>query len=496
MFLKQSFIDGLGHGSYLVGDEGAGTAAVIDPRRDVDVYLEGAREAGLAIRHVLETHTHNDYVSGAKELASITGAQLWASGAGGGAGLEYDFRPLREGDTVQVGAITLRAWETPGHTPEHLAYAAFEGDSAQPQVVFTGGSLMVGSAGRTDLSGTDRTQELARAQYDNLRRFFALPDGVQVFPTHGGGSFCGGGGGASHWSTIGTERAANKLAPYVTRGDADGFASALLSDLPVIPAYWPRMRPLNRKGSRRLADLGAAAGWPGLIPATPLQPREVHDLLERDTVSLVDARDPAGFGGAHVRGSYGIGLGPSFGTWAGSALPEDRPIVLLLPGGEESATPALTAAWEEAVRQLLRAGYDQVKGYLAGGMRRWAVEGLPFETLEQVSAAEAAQRLRAGKVRLLDVRQPNEWKDGHAPGALHIPGAALPGRVSEIDRAADWVVACSTGYRSTVAASVLRRGGVRHVANLMGGMNAWEAARLPMERPAASQRGELEKQAA
>ncbi len=480
MLLKQFFLAGLGQSSYLIGNEDTGEAAVIDPRRDVDIYLETARGAGLAIRHVLETHTHNDYVSGAKELSALAGAQLWASGAGGGAGLEFDYRPLREGDMVRLGSITLRAWETPGHTPEHLSYAAFEGNAAQPLALFTGGSLMVGSAGRTDLSGADQTQTLARAQYENLRRFFALPDGVQIFPTHGSGSFCGGVGRTSHWSTIGTERVTNRLAPYVVRGDAEGFVHALLADLPIIPAYWSRMRPLNRQGPPPLAALGAAPGWPGLLPAMPRPPQEVHELLRCAAVSLVDTRDPAGFGGAHIRGSYGIGLGPSFGTWAGSVLPEDLPIVLLLPGGEEQATPALTAAWEEAVRQLLRVGFDQITGYVAGGMRRWVAEGLPFDSLEQVSAARTRQLLRRGTVRLLDVRQPHEWRDGHIPGAVHIPGASLPGRLGEIDRDGTWIVACSTGYRSTIAASLLRRAGVRRTANLLGGMSAWVAASLPL----------------
>ncbi len=480
MLLKQFFLAGLGHSSYLIGDEDAGEAAVIDPRRDVDIYLETARVAGLAIRHVLETHTHTDYVSGAKELSALAGAQLWASGTGGGAGLAFDYQPLREGDTVRLGSITLRAWETPGHTPEHLAYAVFEGDTDQPLALFTGGSLMVGSAGRTDLSGADQTQTLACAQYENLRRFFALPDGVQIFPTHGSGSFCGGVGGASRWSTIGSERATNRLAPYVVRGDVEGFVRALLADLPVIPAYWSRMRPLNRQGPPPLAALGATPGWPGLLPATPLPPQEVHELLKRTAVSLVDTRDPAGFGGAHIGGSYGIGLGPSFGTWAGSVLPADLPVVLLLPGGEEQATPALAAAWEEAVRQLLRVGYSRIMGYVAGGVRRWAAEGLPFDSLEQVSAAKAGQLLDTGTVRLLDVRQPHEWRDGHVPGAVHIPGASLPERLGEIDRDSQWIVTCSTGYRSTIAASLLRRAGVRRTANLLGGMSAWVAASLPL----------------
>jgi hydroxyacylglutathione hydrolase len=490
MYVEQFFVDGLGQASYLVGDADAGVAAVIDPRRDVDVYLEAARAAGLAIRHVLETHTHNDYVSGAKDLASLAGADLWASGAGGGAGLAYPFQALREGDVVRTGGVTLRAWETPGHTPEHLAYAAFVGEAGQPQAVFTGGSLMVGSAGRTDLTGAERTPELARAQYVSLRRLFGLPDGVQVFPTHGGGSFCGGGGAAARWSTIGTERATNRLAPFIARRDPDGFARTLLERLPVIPAYWGRMRPLNQQGPRPLADLGAVSGWAGLLPARPLPPAEVRAALERGAAYLVDARDPAAFGGAHVPGSFGVGLGATFGTWVGSVVPDDRPLVLLLPGGEESVTPALAAAWEETVRQLVRAGYDEIRGYLAGGMRGWAVEGLPFESLPQVAASEAAARLGRSEVRFLDVRQPDEWHQGHARGAVHVPGASLPETAGGLEADRPWLVACSTGYRSTVAASVLRRAGFRDIANLLGGMSAWERAGLPVERDARGGGGE------
>jgi hydroxyacylglutathione hydrolase len=488
VYLQQFFVEGLGHGSYLVGDPEAGAGAVVDPRRDVDGYLAAAQAAGLALRHVLETHTHNDYVSGAKELAAVTGADLWASGAGGGAGLRYPHRALREGDEVPVGRLRLRALETPGHTPEHLAYLVLDGEA--PVAVFTGGSLMVGGAGRPDLSGAGRTAELARAQYESVRRLLALPEGVPVYPTHGGGSFCGGGGGASRWSTVGAERRTNRLAPFVAAGDEAGFGAEVLRDLPVIPAYWPRMRPRNMSGPRPLTDLGGVAGWPGLLAPRPLEAGAVRDLLARGRVYVVDTRDAAGFGGAHIGGAFGVGLGPSFGVWVGSVVPHDRPLVLVLPGCEEGASPALAGAWETAVRQLLRVGYERVAGYLAGGMRAWAVAGLPFEEVPQLSAVAAADRARRGALRLLDVRQPGEWRAGHAPGALHVPAAALPARLAAagageaIDPNQPWAVVCSTGYRSAAAASLLRRAGVREVANVLGGMGAWTAAELPLERAA------------
>ncbi|HEU5315444.1 MAG TPA: MBL fold metallo-hydrolase [Chloroflexota bacterium] len=498
MYLRQFFLPGLGHGSYLVGDESAGVGAVIDPRRDFDCYLSAAQEVGLSIAHVLETHTHNDYVSGARELAAVTGAQVWASGARGGAGLECAFSPLYDGAEVMVGDITLRAWETPGHTPEHLAFVALEGDAgdagdaggaggagdtgddAAPVAVFSGGSLMVGAAGRTDLTGERQTATLTRAQCDSIRRLLTLPDGTLVYPAHGGGSFCGGGGGASRWSTVGHERRTNPLARAADRNDPDGFACELLDALPVIPAYWSRMRPLNRRGPTPLAHLGAA-GHGGILPPLALSPERVRELLDQDAV-CVDTRDPAAYGGAHIPRSFSVGLGDSFGIWVGSVVPEDRPLVLVLPQAEGGAPDALAQAWSQAVRQLLRAGYDRVAGYLEGGLRAWSVAGLPFDHLPQLDARDAHAHAQNGAWRILDVRQPREWFGGHARGALHVPGADLPRRLDELEKDTRWLVVCSTGYRSAIAASLLRRAGHRHVANVLGGMSAWQAAHLPTER--------------
>jgi hydroxyacylglutathione hydrolase len=479
MYLRQFFIEGLGHGSYLVGDDDSGEGAVVDPRRDVDVYVEAALEAGLTIRHVVETHTHNDYVSGARELATLAGAEYWASGANGGAGLRFAHRSLTEGDAVPVGSVTLRAWETPGHTPEHLALLAFEGSASTPTAVFSGGSLMVGSAGRSDLSGAERTQELARAQGASVRRLMTLPAHVQVYPTHGGGSFCGAGGG-SRWSTIGQEAQTNELAGLAARNDADAFAGRLLGDLPVVPAYWARMRPLNGRGPRSLAALGAVPGDAGLLPARRLSAAAVRDLVEREQVYVVDARDPLGFGGGHIPGSFGVGLGQTFGIWVGSVVPDDRPLVLVLPGMEEGLPAVAPAVWEAAVRQLLRVGYERIAGVLEGGLRGWTTAGFPIQALPPLTVHDTWARLQRGEHRLLDVRQPKEWAAGHAPGATFIPGARFPDRLNELDRNAPWAVACSTGYRSTVVASVLQRAGITEVANVLGGMTAWNAAELPI----------------
>ncbi|HET7771674.1 MAG TPA: rhodanese-like domain-containing protein, partial [Chloroflexota bacterium] len=293
-------------------------------------------------------------------------------------------------------------------------------------------------------------------------------------------SFCGGSGGGSRWSTVGAERRSNSLAKMADRNDPDGFSRQLLAGLPVIPAYWPRMRPLNRRGPAPLRQLGSP-GYHGILTPAPLEPDAVRELLDREAIYLVDARDPAAFGGAHIPGSFSIGLGESFGIWAGSVVPHDRPIVLVLPV-EAGSPDGLAQTWSSAVRQLLRAGYDRVSGYLAGGLRAWADSGHRFDRLEQLTAQEAQSHTQNGAWSLLDVRQPKEWAESHAPGALHVPGAALPARLDGIDRDRRWLVACSTGYRSSIAASLLRRAGLTDVGNVLGGMTAWTRAGLPVER--------------
>lgn len=453
MFLRQFFVKGLGHASYLVGDEEAGLAAVVDPRRDVDEYVDAGREEGLRITEILETHVHNDYVSGAEELRRRTGATVRASA---GAGLTRPHTPLRDGDMVRVGSLRVRALATPGHTPEHMSFAVADlARSEDDWVLFSGGALLVGTAARPDLLGGPAEAERgAESEFASLREKIApLPDWVELYPTHGAGSLCGSGIGGKRWSTIGYERRNN---PALRQPDAEAFKSFILAGQPTVPAYWRLMRALNQAGAPALSALDA----PRSLSAEAVEHAAGHDA------AIVDARDPLAFAAAHIPGSLGVGLADSFGTWVGSVVPLDRRIVLVLERPDDL---------EPAIAQLRRAGFDRVAGYLAGGFGEWRQSSRAVARLATLTPQEVAAGLAAGSLQVLDVREASEWSAGHLPDALHIPAGALPARRGEVPHDRPVVAVCRSGYRSTVAASLLQREGHEHVASLVGGMTAYEA---------------------
>jgi hydroxyacylglutathione hydrolase len=459
MHLRQFVVEGLGHISALVADDAHGVAAVVDPRRDIDVYLNEAAEHDLRITHVLETHLHNDYVSGARELAALTGAEHVI---GAGADLAYRHRAARGGDQFTAGTLRFEALETPGHTPEHVAYALADGARAgEPALLFTGGSLLVGAVGRTDLLGAENAEPWARDMHASLHgRLLPHDDGVAVLPTHGGGSLCSKQIASTPWSTVGYERRHNELLGIE---DVDDFVRALLSDQPAYPRYFARMRPLNQAGP---APLGAVPG------PRPLPLERVRELLADDAL-LIDLRSPADYMAAHVPGSRSIPAGTSFGTWLGWVVPHDRPLVLLLDSVDD---------WDGAVRQALRIGHDRIEGYLHGGFSRWQNAGLPLESAGRATVHELASTLRAEEVRnghgplVLDVRQADEFARGHVPGALHMNAGELPERLAELSRDRSIVTVCASGYRSSVAASLLQDAGFTDVTWLSGGVPAWRAA--------------------
>jgi glyoxylase-like metal-dependent hydrolase (beta-lactamase superfamily II)/rhodanese-related sulfurtransferase len=445
---------GVGDASYLVASEGE--AALVDPQRDAWRFLAVAEARGWRVTSVLETHVHNDYLSGALETRAATGAEIVAPARGGYA---FAHRGADEGTIVEIGALRLTALATPGHTPEHLAWAvraAGAGDDAPPDGVFTGGSLLVGTAGRTDLLGESRTDELTELQHATLRRLAALPPGVRILPTHGAGSFCSAGPAApSATTTIGAELAAN---PVLASLGSAGFRDALLGGLGRYPAYYARMAPLNRAG-------------PAVIGALPRTPALDVAGLERAAGGgawIVDGRERGAFAAAHLRGSLNIELDDSFAAYAGWLIPFDAPIVLILPHPE-------AAARAEAVVQLLRIGYVNVIGYLANGIDAWRAAGRPTSsypttTMETVYAEAAG----GGMPPLLDVRQPVEWRDdGVIAGASTIFVADLPGRLGELPRGRPITVACKSGARAAIAASLLDAAGmdVRLVAT--GGQVGW-----------------------
>jgi hydroxyacylglutathione hydrolase len=461
VLIRQFAIEGLGHLSALVADDSAGVAVVVDPRRDVDVYLEEARRLDLRISHVLETHLHNDYVSGARDLAALTGA---SHAIGAGAGLRYEHRPVRGGEAVETGVLRFVAIDTPGHTPEHVAWALSDTSRAEePVVLFTGGSLLVGAVGRTDLLGADNAVPFARSMFRSLHdELLTHEDYVAVYPTHGAGSLCSTGISSTPWSTIGFERRHN---PMLQPTDIDEFARRLLDGQPAFPRYFARMRPTNLAGPALLG---------GRVPeARPMTMTEAQSAVAEGAL-VVDLRRPADFAMEHVPGSISIPAGSSFGTWLGWVVEHDRPLVLLLEDPAE---------WDDAIRQALRIGYDTVLGHLRGGFRAWVEAGGAVESSGRLTVHQLADNLGGDGDReplVIDVRQPSEFAAGHVEGAVHIAAGDLQERLASLPRDRPIAAMCASGYRASVAASLLRQAGFRDVSWVADGLPAWEAAGLPV----------------
>jgi hydroxyacylglutathione hydrolase len=461
--LQQFVIEGLGHLSTLIADESAGVAAVVDPRRDVDVYLNAARAGGWRITHVVETHLHNDYVSGGRELAALTGARHVI---GRGAELRHEHQPVRDREVFGVGALRFEALETPGHTPEHVSYAvADRGRADEPILLLTGGSLLVGAVGRTDLLGAESAVPLAHLMHRSLHEVILRhEDSVAIYPTHGGGSLCSTDISSTTWSTVGFER---RHDPLLRPMEVDAFARALLSGQPTVPRYFARMRPINQAGPRLLGG--------AVPPPRPMMVGAAAAALDGGAL-LIDLRSPAEHATSHVPGSLSIPAGSSFGTWLGWVVPDpDRPLVLLLDSD---------ADWDDAVRQGLRIGFESVVGYVHGGFAAWAEAGRPTEAGGALEAAALARLLSSGRPEapiVIDVRQASEYEGGHVPGSLSIGAGDLPDRLDSLPGDRPIATICASGYRASVAASLLRAAGFPRVDWVAGGVPTWQAAGYPVE---------------
>jgi len=456
---------GLSQFSYAVGCAGAGEIAIVDPRRDVDVYEEFASDQDVEITHVLETHIHADFASGARELAERTGAKLYVSAYDAGEKYEVAFphEKLEDADALEIGSVRIEALHTPGHTPEHLSFLIYDTHRSAdvPEIMLSGDFLFVGSLGRPDLLGEDAKRELAARLYASVRdKLSGLHAGLEVHPGHGAGSMCGAGMSARPISTLGFERIAN---PYLDPGLSETqFVEKILGSAPPFPPYYRRMKTLNSAGPPILD------GLPGR-DAIGLE--EFHALSEAGHV-VVDLRDHLAFGGGHIPNAFGIGVDGSLSTWAAWVVPYETPILLVA----ENAF-----AVDPAIRALVRVGLDQIRGWLEGGMNAWRQQGLPIATLPQVSIPELARARNEGSMDVLDVRGDGEWSEGHIEGAVHVHGGMVEERLDEIPRnGRPLAVICGSGYRSTVAASVLKRAGFRDVRNVPGGMRGWKSARLPV----------------
>jgi hydroxyacylglutathione hydrolase len=462
MIFKHYYLGCLAHASYLIGDEEVHTAAVVDPQRDVEEYVRDAEQLGLNIRHVFLTHFHADFIAGHLELRDRLGCDIRL---GSRAQAEYAIVPMKDGDALDFGAVRLQVLETPGHTPESISILVFDRwkDEQHPEAVLTGDTLFVGDVGRPDLRASLgwSAAELGSLLYDSLhQKLLALPDETRIYPAHGAGSLCGKQLGSESSSTIGTQRRLNyALQPMVKQE----FIDLVLADQPDAPPYFTYDAVLNTKERPTLEKSLERA----------LQPLSLDEVLrlKEAGAQILDVRDPAYFEAAHLAGSLNIGLGGQYASWAGTLLQRDHPIVIIAEPGRE----------QEAETRLGRIGFDNVLGYLDSGME--ALDGRPdlLRQTERLGARRLAEELTAASPALvLDVRSPRERQVAWIDGSLHLPLNHLRERLAEVPRGRKIVVQCASGYRSAMGASILRQHGFEHVADLAGGITAWQAAKLPV----------------
>jgi len=454
MYFKQFYLGCLAHASYLIGSNGE--AAVVDPQRDVDQYIDEARTNGLQIKYVIETHLHADFVSGHRELAARTGAEIVF---GAEANATFTHKAVKDSDEIKIGKVILRFLETPGHTPEGVSILVIDTSvSGQPQKVLTGDTLFIGDVGRPDLAGAKgfTPQQMAGMLYDSLHgKLLKLDDSVEVFPAHGAGSMCGRNISKETSSTIGNQRLFNYALKSMPKSD---FVALMTTDLPEPPAYFPRDAEINRTG---------AAPLEALPKPTSLSPQEVKKLKEGD-ILILDVRSGAAFGNNHIPGALNIGLSGQFASWAGSLISPSRTIVLV---AEDEAGVS------EAITRLARVGIENVKGYLHGGMYAWDKAGFEGATIKQMPVDELRHLLdEHADIQLVDVRRTTEYKGGHAPSAVNIPLAELSEQISELNPNRPTAIICASGYRSSAAASMLAQHGFNDLQNVVGGTSAWISA--------------------
>lgn len=462
MIFKQYYLNCLAHASYLIGDEPTGAAAIIDPQRDVDQYIDECRDRNLDIRYVFLTHCHADFVAGHLELRDRTGARIYM---GAKAEAEYQFTPMADGDSLEFGTVRFKVLETPGHTVESICVLVYdlERDTEKPHAVLTGDTLFIGDVGRPDLQASVgyASKDLAAMLYDSLReKLLTLPDETLVYPAHGAGSLCGRKMSKETVSTIGEQRKLNYALRPMSREE---FVALVTADLPESPAYFGYDAVMNTKERATLDHTLAQV----------LKPLTVDEVLARskDGAQLLDTRDPADFGRAHFAGSLNIGLGGQYATWAGTLLDRERPIILITEPGSE----------REAAMRLGRIGFDHVAGYLEGGVEALEHRREQAAGWDRVGPPELADYLKSdGGTLVLDVRNPGEFQTKRIEGAVNIPLNKLRARLSEVPRDRRLVVHCAGGYRSSIAASILQQAGIAEVEELAGGIGSWEAAGMPV----------------
>jgi len=463
MYFQRYYLGCLAHGSYMIADEETKIAAVVDPQRDIDQYLADAAEHGFQIKYVFLTHFHADFVAGHIELRDKAGAKIYL---GEQAQAEYEFTAVKDGDVVEFGKVRLSILETPGHTPEGISILVYDLDKSdrEPHAVLTGDTLFIGDVGRPDLLASIgvTADELADMLYDSLHnKLMKLPDETLVYPAHGAGSMCGKHLSDEAFSTLGDQRRYNYALQPMSREE---FKKIVTAEQPEAPDYFVHDAILNRQDRASLDH----------TMRDSLKALDLDDVLQlqAEGAQLVDVRDAADFAGAHLAGSINIGLDGKYATWCGTVLDKSTPIVVVAEDGREG----------EAIMRLGRIGFDQVKGYLEHGPQ--ALEPRPelVAVTNRITAAALAEQLAGDEAPLVvDVRTPKEWSETHIAGSLNFPLNHLAERSGELPKDRTLVLHCRSGYRSSLAASMLQREGFGDVLDLVGGFDAWEATRLPAE---------------
>jgi hydroxyacylglutathione hydrolase len=482
MYFKQFYLACLAHASYLIGSDGE--AAVVDPQRDVDQYIVEAEAQGLKIKYVIETHLHADFVSGHRELAERTGAEIVI---GAKAAATFPHRAVGDGDEIKLGDVVLRILATPGHTPESICVLVTEtidggigergkgevgtnvgGDAAAPlpQKLLTGDTLFIGDVGRPDLAGGKgyTPQMMAGMMYDTLHdKLMKLPDATEVYPAHGAGSMCGRSMSKESSSTIGEQKKTNHALKPMPKDD---FVRMMTADLPEAPAYFPKDAEINRGGAQALASVSRPAA---------LSPQKVNDLATHGHL-ILDVRSAQEYGEGHVPGSLNIGLGGQFASWAGTLIPMGTPIVIVADS---------EAQVEEAVMRLARVGIETVTGYLPG-LDGWREAALGMAHIPQITVDDLHNLVaKEPELQIIDVRRPPEYESGHVPNAIHAPLSTLQSTIDTLalDPTRRTAVICAGGYRSSAATGILRQHDFKKLLNVTGGTSAWIDAGFPVERP-------------
>lgn len=465
LVLEQINVEGLAQLSYIVGDDKAGVAAIIDPRRDVDVYLQRAREIGVRLIASIETHIHADFVSGSHELKARMGVPIYG---GKTEDYQFDAHQLQEGDEIKIGSVTLRALHTPGHTPEHISLLIYDAKQGEePFGLFTGDTLFNLDVGRPDLLGGGTEKKLEAQLYHTLfDTMLPLGDRIEIYPCHGAGSACGKSIGDRRQSTIGNERLFN---PALKERSESEFVEWIMSEMPEPPRHYARLKKVNAKGA-------PVVGCPPTLQ--PLTPSEFQQKMQDDNTVVIDARSILAFGGGHIPGAINIALRPEFPNWVGWMIEPEQSILVIVESERDVKL---------VTDQLFRIGYDNLAGYLHDGMTSWQNAGLPLSRVQEWTVHELNQHRQDPFVMVLDVRGDDEYKNGFVPGAKHLFVAHLEDHLDQLDRNQTIATYCGSGYRASIAASILKKHGFEQVVNIPGSWLAWKGADLPIEKPKASE---------